>query len=213
VFTNIIRRNSVLSITAAFAIAMLGAVPARATVTYSIQSILATSPSSGNSFEVDLTNVGSAIVVSSFFFEVSVADTHFNFTSVSDGTLVNTYIFAGNSTFGPFLDDPPASGQSVLASDLWGGSGSGFSVGDGVTVALGQVFFDVAPGAAAGPYTVSFVSPGDSLSDGNGDPIKVDNAVPGTITLSVGATPEPSTLALFGVGAIALVFARKRSRI
>jgi hypothetical protein len=192
------------------AIALFGAAPARATMSFSIESVAVTSPSSGDAFEVFLTNTGSAVDINSFTFELSISDTHFNFTSVTTATVPDTYIFAGNSLFGPNIDFPPASGQSVTASDAWVVAGNGFTVGTGVTVGLGEVFFDVTSGAAPGPYTVSFAPSGTSLSDINGNAIPIDNLNSGTITVGGSAVPEPSTFALFGVALAAVLFARKR---
>jgi len=198
---------------AALAIVSLGSVPAGATTILTIQSILASSPSSGNTFEVDLTNTGAPLVINTFSFELMMADTHFNFTSVTDGTLLNPYIFAGHSLFGPNLDFPPASGQMVTASDSYDTPSAGATIGTGLTVALGQVFIDVSAGLAAGPYSVSFISAGTSLSDPNGNPITIDSEIPGTITIGGAGVPEPSTLGLFGLGAVALAFIGKRLRI
>ena len=72
------------------------------------------------------------------------------------------------------------------------------------------MFFNVASGAA-GPYVVSFVSDPavTSLSDGLGNPISIGNETSGTITTPAAATPEPSTLTLFGLAIALLAWARK----
>jgi hypothetical protein len=116
------------------------------------------------------------------------------------------YIFGANSLFGPTIGAPSPLGQSIVASDLWSGQGDGFSLGTGVTVALGEVFFDLTPGAPVGPITVSFDPSATSLSDVSGNPIAIDTQDSGTVSL----TPEPSSLALFGLGSAALLLSRAR---
>src|SRR5580692_2135167 len=86
-----------LSLAAAFM--LLAAAPARATIVYSTQNVTEVSPSTGDTFEVDVTNTGAAVVIDSFGFGLSLP-TGFIITNATDDTLVNPYIFAGNS-----LDD------------------------------------------------------------------------------------------------------------
>ncbi|HEY1760440.1 MAG TPA: PEP-CTERM sorting domain-containing protein [Bryobacteraceae bacterium] len=196
---------------AAVAIALLGASPAHASILFTIESVGATSPSTDNSFEVDLTNTGGDVTIDAFSFGLMVGTTDITFTSATIDTTVNPYIFAGNSLFGPVISTT-SPGQTVLASDLWGGAGDGFTVGAGTSVGLGEVFFDVGPGASPGPDTVSFVSADDSLSDIDGDPIPIDGESSGTITVAGGTstTPEPSTLLLLSLPLALLVWTRKR---
>jgi hypothetical protein len=198
----------------AIATALVGAVPAQAALTYSMQSITALSPSSGNAFEVDLTNTGPDQVIAAFSFGLSMTDTNFTFTSATTGSLVNTYIFAGGNSFDDLLNSGVVSStatvDSLIGSDLWFGNGPGFTLGSGVTVALGEVFIDVASGAAPGPYIVSFVPGDDSLADGNGDPLSLDDTATGTITIPGTAIPEPSTVALLGLTVLPLLWARKQ---
>jgi hypothetical protein len=189
----------------------LGALPAHASILFGLQSVGASSPSTGNSLEVDLTNTGADVTIDSFSFGLMVGTTDITFTSATIATTVNPYIFAGNSLFGPVISTT-SPGQTVIASDLWGGAGDGFTVGTGVTVGLGEVFFDVGAGATPGPDTVSFVSADDSLSDIDGNPIPIDAEIPGTITIAGGSsTPEPSTMLLLSLPLALLAWARKRN--
>ena len=196
---------------AAIVIALLGAAPARADIVVNVQSVIALAGSTGNSLEVYLTNTGAPVTIDGFAFGLSVPSTDINFTSVTTSTSVDAYIFAGNSLFGPEIDSPPASGQSVSASDLWGGAGDGFTVGSGATVGLGEVFFDVAAGASGGPLSLSFIGAETSLSDINGASIAISTENPATITVPVSAVPEPWSVTLLGLVIAPLLWRRKLS--
>jgi hypothetical protein len=188
------------------AMAFMSAAPARAALILGVETFSEPSPSTGDFLEVYLTNTGPAVTVDSFTFGLSMTDPNFTFTSVTIGTVPDTYIFAGNSLFGPTISTT-ATVDSVIASDIWGGAGNGFTVGTSATVGLGEIFFDVASGAATAP--VSFAAIQTSLSDIGGNPILIDSENPGTITIS-GTVPEPSTLVLFGSALAALVAAKRR---
>jgi hypothetical protein len=194
------------------AIGLLGASSSSAgTLGLSLQCVLASSPSTGDSFEVDLTNsTGNAVVVNSFFFGFT-ANANFIFTSATTATTNSTYIFdgIGNSLYAPDITSTAGAGF-ISAGDLWVGLGNGFNIADGATVGLGEVFFNVAAGVAPGPYTVSFVTDQTSLSDINGANIPIGSFNSGTITVPGGeAAPEPTTLALFAAPALLLLLARK----
>ena len=208
--TTSMNKSCRLLLPVAIAIGLLGAAPAPAgTIDFSIQSVLASSPSSGNALEVFLTNnTAGAVVIDAFTFGLSEASNTIIFTSATTAT-VHTYIFAGNSLFGPTINNTAAAG-SLTAGDLWAGAGNGFSVGTGVTVGLGEVFFNV-PSGAAGLYTVSFLSDvaDTSLSDINGAAIAIGKENSGTITTPASSSPEPSTLTLFGLAIALLAWARK----
>jgi hypothetical protein len=166
-----------------------------------IQNVTTSPGSTGDSFEVDLTNTGAAATtVDSFMLGLEEGNSDIVFESVSTATTGDDYIFNGNSLIGsPISTTSP--GQSVSAFDIWAGPGDGFNLGTGATVGLGEVFFDVAPGASYGPTVVSFVSDETSLSDIDGDAITIDAEDSGTIDV----VPEPSTLALFGVAGVAFL--------
>src|SRR5450631_1810049 len=77
------------------------AAPARADIILSVQSVAGAPGSSGN-FDVLLTNTGPSIQnIAGFAFELSTADTNITFTDVTTSTTTASYIFAGDSLFGP----------------------------------------------------------------------------------------------------------------
>src|ERR1039458_9374533 len=200
--TNSISEPYRLLLPVAVAFGLLGAAPALAgTIDVSIQSVSASAPSVGNNFEVDLTNnTGGAVVIDAFSFGLLEASSTIVFTSATAATVNHTYIFAGAGNsfdvlFNGGIVSNSAGAGFLTANDLWFGAGNGFSVGAGVEVGLGEVFFNVAP-SAAGPYVVSFVSDTSqtSLSDFFANLIPIGNETSGTITTPAAATPEPSTL-------------------
>jgi hypothetical protein len=199
----------------AIAIGLLGAAPAPAgTIDFGIQNVSVAAPSSGDSLEVFLTNnTAGTVVIDAFTFGLTEATNTINFTSATVATVLHTYIFAGvgNSfdvSFNGGVVSDTAGAGFLTGGDLWFGAGNGFSVGTGVTVGLGEVFFNV-PSGAAGRYTVSFVAGQTSLSDSTGQPIAIGNENSGTITTPASSVPEPSTLTLFGLAIGLLVWARK----
>lgn len=179
------------------------------------QNVTANAGSIGNTLEVDLENTGSSpVTIGTFAFSISTITSNIDFTSATSNTSA-PYLFAGDS--GDFLllgltTINSTSGQSLLASDF-SFSGLGDAVDAGATVGLGEVFFDVAAGTAAGPYTVTFDSIATSLSDPAGNNIPISALDNGTITVtpSGSAVPEPSTLLLFSTG-LTLLAARTMGR-
>jgi hypothetical protein len=201
-------------LTAVFVTGIGGAAPALAGsvgLSVSLQGVTAASGSTGDFFEVDVKNNSSAAdVIDAFQFELLSANSNIIFTSATIGT-TNPYIFdVADSLFGPSISTtPPPDGQTVIASDVWGGTGNGYSLGAGATVAIGEVFFNVRGGTDAGPYTISF-SPTSvtTFSDANGDLFNIQSLTPGTITVTGAATtPEPSTLSTMGLALAALALA------
>ena len=82
-----------------------------------------------------------------------------------------------------------------------------------MTVALGEVYFSIASGVTPGPYTVSFITNDDSLSDATGNPIgPINDSGTGTITVTAAAVPEPSMFYLLGLTLLPLLWAKKRAR-
>jgi hypothetical protein len=121
------------------------------------------------------------------------------------------YVFSGHSLFGPTISTS-GPGQLIDASDKFDTPGSGAVIGAGISVGLGNILFDVAPGDTAGPKTVNFTAfPSTALSDNLGNNITFTSS-PGTITIASSAVPEPSSLLLTLLGFPALVLARKRLR-
>ena len=207
--------KSVAALAAVATMAFLGAAQASASaigLDVSIQGGLsAASGTTGNSFEVDVTNTGPvADVIDSFAFEVATASVDITFTGSTDGT-VNPYIFAGNSSFGPELNLLSA-GQSMDGSDV-ANTGNGYGLAGSSTIAIGEVFYNVTAGASAGPVTISFSPPtATSFSDINGSPFTIQSLNSGTIALTPGAVPEPSCLSLLVLALAAVALGARPSR-
>jgi len=181
---------------------------ARASTIFSVPAVIANAGSTGNSFDVVLNYSGaSPITVGGFAFEITTTNTDITFTGATTST-VPTYIFGANSLFGPNINT--STGQTLDASDL-DSNPAGASLATG-TYGLGHVTFDVANGAAAGPFAITLTELGSSLSDADGNslPITLSN---GTITInSVSSVPEPSSLALALSALCVLAALRKRGR-
>jgi len=171
------------------------ALPARASIIVSVQSVSASTGTSGNTLEVDVQNTGTPVDVAAFSFEISVAaSSGVTFTGADINTSNSTYIFAGNSLFGPNIAF--ATGTTLDALDI---ATAGFTtLGTNATLGLGRVFFDVAASAPVSPppVTVSLTDyPATSLTDPNLGNIPIDTLNSGTITITPGtAIPEPSAL-------------------
>src|SRR5689334_13095918 len=126
---------------AALTLALAASPPLWANLILTAGSATAAAPSSGNSFDLTLTNTGPAsVTVGGFSIAISVSDSHVSFTSATTATSTAPYIFFGNSLFGPVINT--SSGQTLSASDLFAGVGSGSTLGAGVTVGLAHVLFD-----------------------------------------------------------------------
>jgi hypothetical protein len=174
------------------------AIPARAGIVVSVESVSAHAGTTGNTLEVDVSNTSSSAVnIAAFSFEVSVSSSSGVTFTGADYNTTQTYIFAGNSLFGP--DISTSTGTTLDASDI---AVSGYTaLGAGSTLGLGRVFFEVAGSAAAGPVTVSLTPyPSTSLAAPDGSNIPIDTLTNGTITISGAVVPEPSALFSAGLG-------------
>jgi hypothetical protein len=171
---------------------LLAGVPGQASIIATIQSATAAAGDTGDMFEVSLTNTGAAVTIDSFSFGLNVAGTDITLTSAVLETMPDPYIFANNSLFGDPLSSLSGA-QEIIASDIWGAAGNGFTLGTNVTVALGEVLFDVSP-TAKGSYALSFEPAATSLSDVAGTAIAIATENPGAIRIGTSsAVPEPST--------------------
>lgn len=198
-----ISRPRTLTALAVAVITACVAARANASSIVSIQSVTVAAGSSANGIDVELTNTGpSALSIGGFSFEISIATLDVSFTGADTFTTA-AYIFGGNSLFGPILA-APASGQSLLVSDIFAIPFSGATLGAGATVGLGRVLFDVSPFAAGGVFSVSLTPfPITSLSDELGNDVPIDVLSSGQITISApqpSAVPEPSSLLLLASG-------------
>lgn len=182
----------------AFAIVGLGcfiaAISAQASVILTMQTVMATAGSTGNSLQITLTNDDPvfSIDVSGFNFLIHSTSPNINFTSA----LFNTafpYIFAGNS----FDEDNmlplnTSSGQSLAASDSADNVPTFTTVGPGATFGIADILFDIAPNALNGFDAIVFdTDPANtSVSDQNGMAIQIASFVNGGVITS--SVPEPA---------------------
>ena len=203
---------------ATVAVVTLAASPVPAVLILSAQPLTTTvnAGSSGNAFDVTLTNNGlSDVTIGAFSFGLSVANPDIEFTEVNTGTIV-PYIFGADSAFGPIISIiPPPNGQAVAASDAYFVIDVGVAVTSGTTVGLGHVLFNVSSMATPEFVPIVFdMPPFSSLAAPNFDDIPI------TIDLSVGiqvegqsVVPEPTTLLIWsGLSAMALATGRRRRK-
>lgn len=207
-----IKMRNVVVLATALASVVLLAPPVRAEFIFSLQPVItATGGSTGNSFDVLLTNTGPATAtIGGFSFGITAADAVINFTEANVSTTVDTYIFSGgDSLFGPTIST--LTGQTLEASDFSASSGTAFGAGD--TFGVGHILFDVASGATPGPIAVTFEEfPITSLSDADGNDVAF-TTVGGAITItSPNTVPEPSTEVFLAGAFAALAIARGRRR-
>ncbi len=196
--------------------------PARADLLFSLESpITAMAGDVGDSFDVLLTNTGSsAVTVADFSFGITTTDTDITFTGATTSTVTEPYIFAGDSFDDdngfPFYTVPPPIGQTLEATDA-SNSGLGDAIGAGDTVAVGNIIFDVANGAAPGPAVVTFEAfPTTGLLDPDFNYLSF-TANDGSITVtSTSSVPEPATIfttgAALAFGCLGFAFAIRRRR-
>lgn len=180
---------------------------ASASVIYSITPIqpVAAPGEVGDAFDVIVTNTGpSSISVGGFFFGISTTDPDVTFTSALISTTADPYIFAGDS-FDNHLSIPLnfTSGMSLKANDQTFDN-AGITIGPGVSMALGEVFYNVSPSAVVpGFFTVAFVTnPGvNTLSTpAPTSNITIDVLQSQDIPIN---TPEPGALLLVPGGLLA----------
>lgn len=193
------RHFAAAALLAALVLVLAFAPPARADLNYTLQSVTAAAGSSGNAFDIMLTNTGAPVTISGFTFGISASSGVITLTSATTGT-VSPYIFSGHSALGPVIDDGP--GQSMTGGDVYAPSGSGTSIGTNTTLGLAHVFFSVAAGAS-GTVDVTFTPlrsntlAGPSPSSPN---LPITSLTGGRITITPAAVPEPSVAALAALG-------------
>ena len=182
-------------------ICFFGPATAKADLILSVQSVTVNPGSTNNGLEVALTNSGGGpgITIASFTFGLSTTDLDIRFTDVTTSTL-NPYIFSGHSIFGPslvFSPIPPPGVQSLIASDSYDVTSSGFTLAPGATVGLGHVLFDIVPGAAGGTFSLTLDSTATSLSDPDGVTIAINTLLNGTVSINGTVNPVPEPAAFF----------------
>ena len=159
-------------------------------------------PSTGNTFEVSITNVGStaSVPIGGFSFGLSVPGASgITFTDATISTVLNGYLFAGQSSTPPF-SNTGFPNQSFIASDFYAQNG-GIVINPNQTFGLGLITFDVASNAANQTTVTLAAFPTTSVNDENFDEV-LFTGFNGTISLS--AVPEPATWAMIGVGSVTL---------
>lgn len=172
------------------------AVPARADLVVSFSDPgNVTAGSSGNSFDVLLTNTGSSgVALGVFTFEVATTSSDITFTDVTTATAANPYIFGADSLFSPDILGA-TTGQDITAFDL-DGAGD-VTIAAASTVGLGHVLFNVSGGASSGTVDLQLVSTGTSLSTSGAAPVTIQTLTPAVIQTTASTTvPEPSGLGL-----------------
>jgi hypothetical protein len=199
-----------LAMTAILAGCVVIAVPARAGVILTVQTVAAT-PGSGGTLQVTLTNDSAtdSIDVSAFNFLIDSTSTDINLDSADFSTIL-PYIFAGNSfDEDNLLSLNTTSGQSLAAIDGADNPPAFTVVAPGASFGLADVLFDVAPNAALGfrPITFDRDPANTSVSDENGMPITIDAFVDGGVIVS----PEPSPVWLM-LGGLPFLALRSRRR-
>lgn len=189
---------------------------AQADIRIIVGSATVGSPSTGNTFEVSITNVGStaSVPIAGFSFGLSVPGASgITFTDATISTVLNSYLFAGQTSTPPFsLDSFP--NQSFIASDFYAQNG-GIVINPGQTFGLGLITFDVASNAANQTTVTLAAFPATSLNDDN-SPIPNDVEFTGfNGTISLSAVPEPATWAMIGVGSVTLTgwYYRRRQQM
>jgi hypothetical protein len=210
-----INSRSATMLMAGMAAFLLCSVPARADLlAISIQSpISVNAGTSGNGFDVLLTNLsGPAVSIAAFTFEISTT-TDITFTATNTATVLDPYIFSGNSLFGPIIT-VANTGQDLSASDLYSVPASSVTLGTGATAGLGRILFDVSSTAPSETVDVTLAAyPATSLSDDLLNNVPVARLNGGQINISAitSTVPEPSSLILL-LTAVPLVWRGRRLR-
>lgn len=152
--------------------------------------------STGNQFDVLITNTGSPVTVGFFAFQLQVAP-------LSGITFTNVVRPASGYLFGAYNPPEPLSldtfpNTTFTASDPADlPTPPAVTLNTGSSFKLGQVTYSVGAGVSPGAMIpVNFIAAGTSLDNGLGNAVPFTTQ-PGQIT--VDAVPEPSTLAIGAV--------------
>jgi hypothetical protein len=199
-------------IVVAAAALIFGSPPAaRASVVFSVQSVSASPGDVNDLFEVDVTNTGPlAVQLSAFNFVVHTSSSDITLKQATTGTLLHPYVFAGNSLLGPIISTLTP-GPNMDGGDLPFNL-TATTIAPAATFGLGEVSFDVAPGAPAEILQIMFDTTNTSATDQNTNPIAL-SFTNGQITI-LSATPLPAALPLFatGLGALGLLGWRRKRK-
>ena len=165
---------------------------------------------SGNSFDVLLTNVsGPAVSIAAFTFEILTTSTDVMLTGANTASVLAPYIFGVNSLFGPDIT-VTNTGTDLSASDLFSILGSDIILGTGQTIGLGHVSFDVSSSVPSEMVTITLSAfPATSLSDHQANNIPISTLTNGQVNIKAATVPEPSSMILL---LTALVVVRRSLR-
>jgi hypothetical protein len=114
--------------------------------------------------------------------------------------------------FGLFHRMTGALGRSALVAGI-AASGAGTVVAAGSTFSLGEVLFNVASDATAGPASLVLDASGTSLSDASGNTIPISTLDNGQITITTSTVPEPSMFAPLALLFMIAAGVRRRERV
>ncbi|HEX4053400.1 MAG TPA: hypothetical protein VHX86_03965 [Tepidisphaeraceae bacterium] len=181
------------------------AIPARADLVFEAVDSSALAGGTGN-FDIILADTGGTFSVSAFTVEPTVPDTSpVQFTGVTTNTTTDPYIFGTDQLPPLSYNTFPTTDLIALDADFTGVEY--VTLNSGQALGLANVTYEVAPGASAGPVTISFASDGTSLSDVIGNAIPF-TAPDGTITVVV---PEPASRGLL-TGLAGSLLLRRRAK-
>jgi hypothetical protein len=170
-------------------------------------------PGSSGSFDVLITSTGGTFDVASDTVELSLLGlSGVTFTGVSIDT-VTPYIYGALSatTAGSTFTFSTFPGTQFETFDFILSTGA-TTIGPGDSFGLVNVQYSVAADAVVGSSGALTFGPDTSLADAAGLPVTF-TAQNGSITVTGGVIPEPSSVALMAIGCAAIVVysARKRS--
>lgn len=172
---------------------------AKADLIVTAETTSAYSGTTHNPFEFTLRNSGpDDVLISAFTIGFSISNPALSLTDLTYDTSLASYIFQGNSMFGPSLFTPPLA-TPVMFSDLYDIPGGSITLLAGKTVGLGVLWFDAPIDRQI--IQINFDSMMISFAnDADPYPESQIQLVNGTLSI----VPEPGTLSLL-MAAAALV--------
>ncbi len=135
----------------AMAVGLFLPAASKAAIIASIQSVAGLPGDTNDQFDVFVTNTGAPINIIAFAFEVDVSSPDVTLNQTTTATAIQTYIFNGNSSFGPIIN-LLGPGQSMDGSD--GANSGSTTLSTGASFGLGRVFFDINPLALSQVATI-----------------------------------------------------------
>lgn len=179
---------------------------ARAGLIVTAESTSAYVGTTNNTFEFTLKNSGPAnVTLSAFTIGFSISNPSLTLTDLTYDTTLASYIFQGNSLFGPSLVTPPLS-LPVIFADAFDTPGGSVTLMPGQTVGLGVLWFD----APLDRQVIQILLDSTMISFANDVDLYPDSQIQlvnGTLSI----VPEPGTLSLL-LAAAALVGCVKSRR-